>query len=60
MVSREEDSDGDFELDGFSPSNKNSNKDTSQGFMQLLDVGSIDGTFEGSFLYFSKITQTQH
>ena len=60
MVSREEDSDGDFELDGFSPSNKNSNKDTSEGFTQLLNVGSIDGSFEGSFLYFSKITINQH
>ena len=56
----DEDSDGDFELDGFSPSNKNSNKDTSQGFIQLLNVGSIDGSFEGSFLYFSKITINQH
>ena len=35
-------------------------KDTSQGFMQLLDVGSIDGTFEGPFLYFSKTTINQH
>ena len=59
-IFNDEDSDGDFELDGFSPSNKNSNKDTSQGFIQLLNVGSIDGSFEGSFLYFSKITINQH
>ena len=53
-------SDGDFELDGYSPSNKHSTKDTSQGFMELLNVGNIDGSFEGSFLYFAKITQTLH
>ena len=35
---------------------KISKKDTSQGFMQLLDSGSIDGSFTGMFLYFPQIT----
>ena len=30
-------------------------KDTSKGFMQLLNSGNIDGSFTGSFLYFSTI-----
>ena len=34
---------------------KKMKKDTSQGFMQLLNSGSIDGSFTGSFLYFSTI-----
>ena len=28
---------------------------TSQGFMQLLNSGNIDGSFTGSFLYFPQI-----
>ena len=35
---------------------KISKKDTSQGFMQLLNSGSIDGSFTGMFLYFQQIT----
>ena len=35
---------------------KLSKKDTSQGFMQLLNSGNIDGSFTGSFLYFPQIT----
>ena len=35
---------------------KISKKDTSQGFMQLLNSGSIDGSFTGMFLYFPQIT----
>ena len=35
---------------------KLSKKDTSQGFMQLLNSGNIDGSFTGSFLYFQQIT----
>ena len=37
---------------------KISKKFTSQGFMQLLNSGSIDGSFTGMFLYFSQITGT--
>ena len=33
---------------------KISKKDTSQGFMQLLNSGNIDGSFTGSFLFFHK------
>ena len=33
---------------------KISEKDTSQGFMQLLNSGNIDGSFTGSFLYLSR------
>ena len=46
------DSDDDFEFDGYGPDNAKSTKDTSQGFMQLLNSGNIDGSFTGSFLYF--------
>ena len=35
---------------------KISKKDTTQGFMQLLNSGSIDGSFTGMFLYFQQIT----
>ena len=34
---------------------KISKNDTSQGFMQLLNSGNIDGSFTGSFLYFPQI-----
>ena len=46
-------------LDTEMPSNrygKISKKDTSQGFMELLNSGSIDGSFTGMFLYFLQIT----
>ena len=50
---RESDRDTEMHSDRYG---KISKKDTSQGFMQLLNSGSIDGSFTGMFLYFQQIT----
>ena len=41
-------------IETFDRYGKKLKKDTSQGFMQLLNSGNIDGSFTGSFLYLSR------